>query len=209
MNNFVDVLGSGIDNIKVKYNFLTEEEHLFVLNFLNNINKNKPADIMHYRSYDLGFDMPIDLIEMSFKIKKRIINTASEMYGREFVEGPRPNLLSFTIHSIGSSSDPHTDILENGLGPQKSGSQEFVGWRDGWDGYLACNIYINDNYDGGQVYFPEIPYEIKPVANSLIMWAGNKNYIHGVKDPLTADRYTWTTWIKFKDFENTTKTLHQ
>jgi hypothetical protein len=201
MNKFVDVLGSGIDNIKIKYNFLTEKEHFFVLNFLNNINDNKPKDVMHYRSNDLGFEMPIDLVKMSIEIKKRIMSAASEMYGREFVEGPKQIPLSFTIHSVGSYSDAHTDILENWADPQKPGNPELVGWRDGWDGYLACNIYINDNYEGGQVYFPEIPYEIKPVANSLIMWAGNKNYIHGVKDPITANRYTWTTWIKFKDFE--------
>jgi hypothetical protein len=66
------------------------------------------------------------------------------------------------------------------------------------------NIYINDDYSGGQVYFPERNYEFKPKANSLVMWAGNKNFIHGVKDPIDGNRYNVYRSIKFKDFDKYT-----
>lgn len=201
MNKFSELFGSSIENIKTKYNFLTKQEHAFILNYLNTVNKTKPKEVVHYRTGDAGFEIPIDIYKMSVNIKKRIMQTASEMYGTSFVEGPNPLPLSFTIHSVGSTSDPHTDVLEKNLKPQESGDPELPNWRSSWDGYLACNIYINDNYSGGEVYFPEINYEIKPIANSLVMWAGNENYIHGVKDPISANRYTWTTWIKFEDFD--------
>jgi hypothetical protein len=33
------------------------------------------------------------------------------------------------------------------------------------------------------------------------MWAGNKNFIHGVKDPIDGNRYNVYRSIKFKDFD--------
>jgi hypothetical protein len=200
MNKFVHVLGSGIQNIKIVENFMSKEDHQTILNYLNEMSTIRPKEIMHWRMGDDGFRPPEDILKLCYDYYFKVVEMAKEQYKTNFKNNKRKRL-TFTIHAVGSSSDPHTDIVESVKDPQEPGGKEFIGWRDGWDGYLACNIYINDNYEGGQVYFPEIPYEIKPVANSLVMWAGNKNYIHGVKDPLTANRYTWTTWIKFKDFE--------
>ena len=69
------------------------------------------------------------------------------------------------------------------------------------------NININDNYSGGQVYFPDRNYQFKPKANSLVMWAGNKNFVHGVKDPIDGNRYNVYRSIKFKDFDSYKVTL--
>jgi len=200
MNTFIDVLGDSLDNIKVVENFMEKEDHEYVLNYLNSISASKPAGIMHYRSGDEGFQNPREIILLTNKYKEKIVSAAEELYGRKFISFDEIPLV-FTIHAVGSSSHPHTDILEQGIPPQEPDGEEFIGWRDAWDGYLACNVYVNDNYSDGQVYFSERDYEIKPKANSLIMWAGNKYFIHGVKDPVTADRYTWVTWIKFQDFE--------
>jgi hypothetical protein len=204
MNNFVDIFGDSLDNVKTVYDFVEKEDYEIILNYLNEVAKTRPENVMHYRSGDFGFEDTKEISDLGKKYKTKIIETANDVYGQKFVNGKAISPMLLTIHAIGSSSHPHTDILEQGLKPQEPDGDEFIGWRDGWDGYLACNIYINDNYSDGQVYFPERDYEIKPKANSLVMWAGNKHFIHGVKDPVTADRYTWTTWIKFEDFDKYT-----
>lgn len=203
INRFVDVLGTGLDNIKTVYDFIDKEDHEVLLAFLNDVASKKPNGISHYKSSGVrygGFSLPANIREIASKYKTKIIKVAEELYSTEFEEGVLAGVpVNFVIHSIGSSTPPHTDILEN---PDSRNRDIGIGnWRDAWDGYLACNLYINDNYSEGQVSFPEIDYEFKPVARSLVLWAGNKNYIHSVKDPVSADRYTGTTWIKFKDFD--------
>jgi hypothetical protein len=199
MNTFVEELGSSLGNIKIAYDFMDKQDLLSIKESLDNVSLNNKTDKMHLKE-NIDFDLPKDVRLIIEKYDPEIVRIAEDLYQRKFIDGDI-KLLS-TIHTIGSWSHPHTDILEAGLGPQQPDSPEFVGWRDAWDGYLACNIYINDNYEGGEVYFPEQnDYMIKPTANSAAFWAGNKYFIHGVKDPLTADRYTLTRWIKFVDFD--------
>jgi hypothetical protein len=199
-NNFVDIFGGGIDKIKTINNFIDPYLLDAFNNFLKDMSKEHGHKGMHLKDGE-DFALPEELRYAMYQYNSKVLESAAEAYGMDFVDGPASDPLGFVIHRIGSSSDPHTDVLEAGLEAQKPGDEQLVGWRDAWDGYLACNIYINDNYSGGQVYFPEIPYEFKPVSNTLVMWAGNKNFIHGVRDPIDADRFTITRWIKFKDFD--------
>ena len=197
MNTFVEEFGNSLDNIKMSYNFMSQEDLKSVKQFLDEAS-NTISEDMHLKEV-VHFPVPDAIRQIIQKYDRLVIEKAEELYGRKFIDGQ--NIFRCTIHKIGSWSHPHTDILEVGMEPQKPDSPEFIGWRDAWDGYLACNIYINDNYEGGEVYFPERDYSFKPVENQLVMWAGNKYFIHGVKDPLTANRYTLTRWIKFADFD--------
>jgi hypothetical protein len=58
------------------------------------------------------------------------------------------------------------------------------------DHYFASVFYINDNYKGGEIYFPQYEKIIKPKANSLIFFPGNLNYMHGVNQCFLNDRYS-------------------
>lgn len=56
-------------------------------------------------------------------------------------------------------------------------------------------IYINDNYQGGEVYYPELDLEIKPKAKSLLVHRGN--IPHGVKSIIGGDnKYILTSFIR-------------
>jgi hypothetical protein len=57
--------------------------------------------------------------------------------------------------------------------------------------HIVCMYYINDNYDGGEIVFPEYDLKIKPKSNSIIMFPGNENYRHGVLEVLKGFRYTF------------------
>jgi hypothetical protein len=64
---------------------------------------------------------------------------------------------------------------------------------DGQDGNknLAFSLvaYINDDYEGGEINFPNHNVTIKPKAGSLIMFPSQEPYIHQVKPIVSGTRY--------------------
>jgi hypothetical protein len=64
---------------------------------------------------------------------------------------------------------------------------------DGQDGNkdLAFSLvaYINDDYEGGEISFPNHNITIKPKAGSLIMFPSQEPYIHEVKPIASGIRY--------------------
>ncbi len=64
---------------------------------------------------------------------------------------------------------------------------------DGQDGNknLAFSLvaYINDDYEGGEINFPNHNVTIKPKAGSLIMFPSQEPYIHEVKPIVSGTRY--------------------
>lgn len=60
----------------------------------------------------------------------------------------------------------------------------------------ACVIYLNGNFNGGELYFPEIDLEIKPKRGSMMLFSASKKYLHGVRKVLDGPtRYTITGFI--------------
>lgn len=55
---------------------------------------------------------------------------------------------------------------------------------------IASLIYINDDYEGGEIYFPNQDSQLKPVAGSLVFFPGDINYLHGVTEVTKGIRYT-------------------
>ena len=64
---------------------------------------------------------------------------------------------------------------------------------DGQDGNkdLAFSLvaYINDDYEGGEISFPNHNITIKPQAGSLIMFPSQEPFIHEVKPIISGTRY--------------------
>lgn len=60
---------------------------------------------------------------------------------------------------------------------------------------IATLIYINDNYDGGEIYFPELEINIKPNAGDLVCFPDTPDFVHGVKAITSGIRYTCPRWV--------------
>lgn len=64
---------------------------------------------------------------------------------------------------------------------------------DGQDGNtdLAYSLvaYLNDDYEGGEIHFPNQNITVKPKAGSLIMFPSQLPYIHEVKPITSGTRY--------------------
>lgn len=67
--------------------------------------------------------------------------------------------------------------------------------------FYAAILYINDDYNGGELYFKNFDFKIKPKAGSLMLFPGTEEYEHGVKHvgegPI---RYVLPGFIKVIDF---------
>jgi predicted 2-oxoglutarate/Fe(II)-dependent dioxygenase YbiX len=51
-------------------------------------------------------------------------------------------------------------------------------------------LYLNADYDGGELYFEELDLMIKPKANQLVFFPSGSEFRHEVKPVLSGDRYT-------------------
>ena len=64
-------------------------------------------------------------------------------------------------------------------------------WRD-----FAMITFLNNNFDGGLLYFPNQKIEIVPKPGYTIIFPGTLEYLHGVTKILSGTRYTiasfWT-----------------
>lgn len=51
-------------------------------------------------------------------------------------------------------------------------------------------LYLNDGYQGGELYFEELGLLVKPKANQLVFFPSGFEFRHEVKPVLSGDRYT-------------------
>jgi hypothetical protein len=88
----------------------------------------------------------------------------------------------------GSEQDPHGDKENEDGSPQRFDSI--------LDYDISTIIYLNDNYDRGELYFPQHDISIKPTKGMVVMFPGDRYYIHGVSKIENGTRFTiprfWT-----------------
>jgi 2OG-Fe(II) oxygenase superfamily len=60
---------------------------------------------------------------------------------------------------------------------------------------IATLIYINNNYSGGDIYFPEYGISHKPEPGDLLTFPDNPDYVHGVRAISDGIRYTTPRWF--------------
>jgi predicted 2-oxoglutarate/Fe(II)-dependent dioxygenase YbiX len=85
----------------------------------------------------------------------------------------------------GSEMSPHSD----NSWPNGNTEAHPTSFRT-WSGIY----YINDDYEGGEIYFPELDWNFKPKADTLLMFPSTSRYIHGVNKVTKGTRYTVACW---------------
>lgn len=70
----------------------------------------------------------------------------------------------------------------------------------------ATILYLNDDYLGGELFFSDKDFKIKPEPGSLLIFPGTDEFKHGV-NPVKAGpiRYVLVGFIKVKDFYKNNK----
>lgn len=58
-------------------------------------------------------------------------------------------------------------------------------------------LYLNDDYSGGELYFPDHKIEIKPNPGSMYIFSGGTDNVHGVREITNGTRYSIVSFWTF------------
>jgi hypothetical protein len=169
-------IGNSTDNIQYIKNVLPEEDHRILLNYVNSAQswKEQPWKAITIESANL----PEEISEMLNRIFQLVYKKSVELY--DVAINPFHNSALHVVKFVkGFYLKPHVDTLSS------EGN------------HIASVYYINDDYTGGEIDFPDHNLKIKPDANSLIIFPGNENYVHSVHEIIDNDRHSSAMWFQF------------
>lgn len=170
-----------LDKIKVIENFLTIEEYELIYNYIQTNKKNTKK----FRVFELNnkkrYESMIpdrflvedhDEIFLNLKsIYKKIIQETKQFYN--FDKDIYLHRVWLSVMGENTRLDWHNDIV------------------DGWINFTAV-IYLNDNYQGGEIVFEEIGKIIKPTKNMLLIF--DSEMIHAVNEIKNGERVSISMW---------------
>jgi Rps23 Pro-64 3,4-dihydroxylase Tpa1-like proline 4-hydroxylase len=61
---------------------------------------------------------------------------------------------------------------------------------------ISVLIYLNDDYVGGEIEFPNFDIKIKPKAGTLVLFPSNYAYSHIAHEVVSGTKYVIVTWLK-------------
>lgn len=187
--------GSGPENIIELKNFMTEEEVDFLDNAARSItvwdvtqsHKNENGTII----YDAGFWK--DRVASAPSLNQndpRIVPIIVGLFNRLqpiiedfFKVKVRPTGQTIVKWLPGQFQLPHAD-KELHFGEDAGTPNDFPHYD------IASLFYINDDYEGGELYFPHQKIQFKPKRGSAYFFPGDMNYVHGVTEVVGSMRYT-------------------
>jgi hypothetical protein len=193
--------GNSPDNIVALEDFMTEEEVLRLNNFIRNnetwdfteTHYNENGTVIYDADYWANRVATYPTIEKSDpEIPKLIENMVARLkieVDNFFNVDANPTSPAMVRWLPGQLQMPHAD-KELHTGPDAGKPNDFPYYD------LAGLFYINDDYEGGELYFPNQGIQFKPKAGAAYFFPGDKNYIHGVTQIKSGIRYTvpffWT-----------------
>jgi hypothetical protein len=193
--------GNSPDNIVALDNFITEEE----LTYLNNFARNNTVwDITesHYNEdglciYDASYWEDRVATESSLdsgdpnivKIIKQLQSRLKVEVDKFFNVDAFPTSPALVRWLPGQYQQPHAD-KELHIGEDRGKPNDFPYYD------LSGLFYLNNDYEGGELYFPDHGIQFKPKAGSAYFFPGDLNYLHGVTEITSGVRYVcpffWT-----------------
>jgi hypothetical protein len=193
--------GNSIENIVEIENFLTIEERKRLTDFAMN---NKVWDVTESHTDEDGlvlYDANIweDRVATYYSLIKSdpsILDLVNDMIKRLKVEVDKffevdvqetgPAIVRWPI---GARQEPHAD-KEFHIGNERGRPNDFPHYD------IASLFYFNDEYEGGELYFPVQGIEFKPKAGAAYFFPGDRHYVHGVRPVKSGNRFTspffWT-----------------
>jgi predicted 2-oxoglutarate/Fe(II)-dependent dioxygenase YbiX len=138
-----------------------------------------PVQMGQVRPSDFGLS---DTVFMD--VNSKLEEAVSAVYGKK--------VTASSIHAqkwdVGSSANPHSDNSDFDGNP-----------TEGFDNLKYVGIlYLNNDYEGGDLFFPEHDISIHPNAGSMYIFSGGVENIHGVTEITSGTRYSI---VSFWDFE--------
>lgn len=156
-----------MSSIRVIDNFVSQEDCKEMIGFLDYMQSIGELHTMPVGRFGLWNSKHKPVKKVIKKYTKIIANiVGQEMY---------PHICGIVKYEKGGSCEEHIDVAED-LGCQ--------------DDLYSAVLYFNDNYEGGEIYFPKLDEEYHPFAGSLIFYPGTfPEYLHGVREVTSGQKY--------------------
>jgi predicted 2-oxoglutarate/Fe(II)-dependent dioxygenase YbiX len=185
--------GTGPENIHVIKNFIDEKDVATIASFARTINEwsnGSDEDIFdengvctynaaYWNNRQCTWDIlqrinkeVYDLID--FYLDKMAV-TAGEIYGCKLQKRPPCIVRWFG----GIEQRPHADKQMNDGSPNPFTDYD-----------INSLFYWNDDFEGGELYYPQHDIVVKPEPGLAVIHPGDINYLHGVKMVTSGERYT-------------------
>jgi hypothetical protein len=173
-------IGNSADNICYVQDVLSKEDHKTLLDYVKHFESwnKEPWGAKSIKSVDMSEEIS-NILQKAFTFVYEKANTLYDVEINPF----NSNALQIVKFVKGFALEPHVDTL----------SVESL--------HIASVYYINDDYDGGEIHFPDYNIKIKPRANSIILFPGNENYMHEVREVLGGERDSSSMWFQFTGSE--------
>lgn len=174
----VDSMGDSPDNILIINNFMSKEDCDLIVKNLNPDTALR-ADGFWENKVFAEFSFPKECKAIIKKHRIKAHQAVKERYGSNLL----PNSMNQHIikWSVGPGMEDHID--------------DEAYERNHY--HISSLIYLNDEYEGGELYFMNQGLSLKLKAGDFIAFPGNKNYPHGVSEIFSGERYTAPSWYRF------------
>ena len=175
IENFTKI-GSHPENIKTFNNYLSKEECDRLIEL---INKTETSNNRLLQSGADGNPILSLLYYDSLDISETYIPQIKSLVEQEYSVNLKPRNSRFAQwQHINSKRIPIDDL----------------GHKD--SNHLAGWVYLNDDYEGGELSFINQNISFKPKAGDLVMFPGNIHYWYNV-EPTNGSRYIMPVWFDF------------
>jgi hypothetical protein len=162
------------DQIRVEKGFFDKEDCKRVTEYArkySNIFESHQNTEFTIHTYNEFLDK--EILSILEKNSMRVYDYVWDNYPGPFVEWNR-----FKIHiakfEVGSSMHEHFDVSR----PND----------------IANLVYLNDDYEGGEIYFPHLDFSFKAEPGDLLTFPDNPDFVHGVKEITSGTRFTLPQW---------------
>ena len=173
--NFTKI-GNNPNNVKIFNNYISKEECDNIIRLINSTetSNNRPLQPDNTGKPTLSL-LYYDSLTYSEKYIPQIQDLVEKEYGVKLK--PRNSRFAQWVHS----NSPTVPIDDLG----HKDSNHLAGW-----------VYLNDDYEGGELSFINQNLSFKPKAGDLILFPGNIHYWYHVA-PANGSRYIMPLWFDF------------
>ena len=184
--------GSSAENVKIIKNFVELDDLKTIQKFLPTINEwidsgENSYDDNGVCTYDASYwanrQCSGDILK---KINLNIYNLVNKyIYKMKLFLEDQFNVSLFARPPViirwfpGIEQQPHADKQLNDGSPNPFPTYD-----------LNSLIYYNDDFEGGELYYPQHDILVKPEPGLAVAHPGDINYLHGVKKIIAGERFT-------------------
>lgn len=136
--------------------------------------------------------VPLDGIQEQIKelYKNIVMEVINPFYDVKVDSGEIPQILSY---SVGGHYKPHIDAESIWITP--NGDRI---WKKTTDRDISTVLFLNDDFEGGDLVFPELKIRVRPEPGLLIAFPSTHFYLHGVEPVTKGKRYSIVNWLKLQ-----------